>query len=299
MTRQNSRLLAAATNRNLPGVKRAIGYGADVNCVDHHGDTVLIIACRLNPNRPVVNFRIIIYLLGCGAEVNSVDKNGETPLLLLCHQYHVCSRYIGFDFCKRHNHFYWSQIGLALRLMLWKNADVNVRDKQGRTPLHVMTQCGYLELYPARAAEVLLDYGRNININAEDDSGNTPLTNASFWYCHRFMIGSLLNRGATISNKVITMINDSNDANKRIALILAGVDPTLITNKSGKVQIALNRRNMLRLCLLHLCRETIRHFIWHNNPGVKLLNVVPKLGLPKLMTDYVIDAKRFVNLECS
>ena len=44
----------------------------------------------------------------------------------------------------------------------------------------------------------------------------------------------------------------------------------------------------LRLCLKHLCSETIRNHHLHLDPHDHLFDRVPRLGLPTLLTDYLL-----------
>ena len=44
----------------------------------------------------------------------------------------------------------------------------------------------------------------------------------------------------------------------------------------------------LKFCLKHLCREAIRKHLLHLDPHTHLFGRVPRLGLPSLLTEYLL-----------
>ena len=52
--------------------------GADVNKTNHMGETLLIMACRIE------NEMMVKYLVAYEADVNKENRDGETPLLIVC-----------------------------------------------------------------------------------------------------------------------------------------------------------------------------------------------------------------------
>lgn len=108
----------------------------------------------LNPDRELVeavinNDRRAVsrWLKYGGASPNARDKEGRPALLIAAER--------------------WCNPAIA-KTLLAEGADVQVRDRQGMTPLHAAAFCGDL----ARI-ELLLDYGAEIN--ARDATGWTPL----------------------------------------------------------------------------------------------------------------------------
>src|SRR6266702_3108843 len=129
-------------------VRLLLKQGADVNAQDRDQATPLhFVSSRLCPN-----FRVAQVLFDNGAKVNAVNIHGQNAWHLLSQN----SCYFGFfehEFAK---------------LLLERNVDVNGRDKDQATPLHLASYYGHVD-----AAEVLLDHGAQAN--AEDIRGQTPL----------------------------------------------------------------------------------------------------------------------------
>jgi len=94
-----------------------------------------------------------------------------------------------------------------LRILIENNANVNVRDNEGDTPLHVASRNGFFE-----GVLLLLQYGAEVN--ARNEEGNTPLTDALI----SPSLYSVLNApfGLPPSEKDFEEMNDR----KRVAVIL-------------------------------------------------------------------------------
>ncbi|GAQ85458.1 hypothetical protein KFL_002360100 [Klebsormidium nitens] len=96
--------------------------GANLDAKDLEGRTPLHDALEVqDPNDPA--FRNVEYLLGLGARPNSVDKQGKTPL-------HIAAERHEYVRCKE--------------LLRWK-ANVNARDRSGRTPMRYVRPQPYGE----------------------------------------------------------------------------------------------------------------------------------------------------------
>lgn len=131
--------------------------------------------------------RVALTLLEHGADVGARSKSGFSPLHLAASfcQADVADvlLFAGADPNVRHLDFQVTPLhGAALRgcreiivKLLGRNADVNSRDKAGRTALHYACSQNHVQ-----AAQTLLSHGAKIG--AADDKGNTPLHVAAGGY---------------------------------------------------------------------------------------------------------------------
>lgn len=128
---------------NLAATKFLIANGADVAATDLVGATPLHLAASGVSGRP--KKEVLQLLLASGADANVMAPTG-TPL-------HMAASGS------------WD-VAYPAELLLAHGADVNARNKQGRTPLHVAVPKKTL-------AAVLLAKGADVN--AKDSTGMTPL----------------------------------------------------------------------------------------------------------------------------
>jgi len=137
----------AAADGNLKEARSLISKGANVNVKDNEGRTPLFYAVE---NRHTFMCDLLIVK---GADINVKDADGDTPLhhaaLLLRRPY---------DF------------RLAAELAR-RGADVNATNNQRQTPLHIALEGGSSN--HKHIASMLLWY--NVNVNAKDSNGKTAL----------------------------------------------------------------------------------------------------------------------------
>jgi len=93
-------------NGTLSDIQNAVQSGADVNALDDHLRTPLMVAIRFNPHPEIISF-----LIQSGADVNAKDKAGWTPLM----------------FAAR-----FSANSEVIKILLEKGADAKARDKSGK-----------------------------------------------------------------------------------------------------------------------------------------------------------------------
>jgi ankyrin repeat protein len=108
-------------------VKLLIKHGADVNAKGPYGQTALYYA--------IYSYRdeIAELLIANGADVNAKSDDGDTPLLAAARQPDPAMDEFTLDEYKLRT---YRAIYDITELLIVKGADVNVRDKQGNTPLY-------------------------------------------------------------------------------------------------------------------------------------------------------------------
>lgn len=181
-------LMAAVRGGNNDIVALLITLGADVHFQDAAGDTPLIRAAYYN--KPLV----LQTLLNAGADVNVQNKRGVTALMIATRN--------------------GQQFNDILKLLLEKNANPNLLDKDGNTALLDAAQ-----LWNVEAVKLLADAGADVNQANED--GITPLIFAAD-------CGEDIKKAKIESNNRLAIIN---------VLIAKGAD---ITKKDNEGATALD-----------------------------------------------------------
>lgn len=182
-------LLHTACQQGDPGlVKALLDKGADVNAADLFGWTLLHNA--IYHGHP----KIVQMVLERGADGSAADFHGNMPLhmaieLMVCEKNQLAEA--GKDVTEFNKCYMtlWRRSDV-LNVLLANDVDVNAKDEDGLTPLHIASKRGDLAIVIA-----LLD--KRAYINAEDKNGLTPLHLAS-QEGDLAIVRALLDKGAYI-----------------------------------------------------------------------------------------------------
>src|SRR3989344_4778382 len=164
----NIALHTAIRNQKIKEIEQALANGADVNGVDHRGQTPLLCAIdkyynlnfQSNPRKDNA-LNIIKLLIKEKADINTIDKSiypipndtvGSTALIQAIKN--TTAPRLAFQ---------------IVELLLDNNADANAVDNEGNTPLMWAT----ISLWHPNDIQLLLDH--NANVNAINHQGDTAL----------------------------------------------------------------------------------------------------------------------------
>ena len=309
----NTPLVLAAWNGHIPCVQSLLQAGVDVNAFNIEGSTAVYFAASeghqdcmielikvganvnnldLNENsalhKATVNNKDVCVdlLIQAGADVNIRDEHGDTALIRATEMgYEKCVYLLiqgGTDVNIAGHNIYATALIQAARydwhrcvdLLIQAGADVNAADFINNTVL--MSAVGDSEdvfaptfnerdlfsLGTSRIKSVQFLLAAGADVNRTNVHGQTAL------YFHR-------NRGV-FQDRDIPML-----------LIAAGekLDETNVTIED--ILDAMYETGD-ELCLKHMCREAIREHLIELNPHLNLFLRIPKLGLPSLLTKYLL-----------
>lgn len=184
---------AVYTCKSLEMLQALLEHGADVNACSKDGSTPLHLAS-------VRDHLTMKFLIKSGADINIKDNKEKTPLDLAIEKHYLSGIVIllndGADWTLSDSEaedllFESARQGhknMTL-ILVRRGINVNIRDNQGKTPLHHCTN-------RRKAAIILMESGAQLDI--QDNMGNTPLHYATNKNTAKFLI----ERGAdtTIKN---------------------------------------------------------------------------------------------------
>jgi ankyrin repeat protein len=167
-------LYRAIHGGDLDQIKRHIYWGTDINQADPQGDKPLHVAARRG--------RVIIAreLLKNGADPNTENQAGQTPLQVALKEGKTQLAAVliqeGATDDPQELLISLVQEGVddrdSLELLTGRGADVNAKDPNSLTPLHIAVRDGQRLL-----TKRLIDLGADVN--AADNDGRTPLSIAT------------------------------------------------------------------------------------------------------------------------
>ncbi|XP_051998592.1 ankyrin repeat and SOCS box protein 18-like [Xyrauchen texanus] len=260
--------------------KALVRQGAKVNLPSEDEDeTPLHVAARHGlPQHAKLYLRF-------GAYVNHVSSSGETPLGVLC----------GVAPEKTANSQYDQYLELC-HLLLANWANINLADKERRSPLHKAARNVQHKL-----VELLLDHGADIN--AIDYNGCSPLSNVlqscvvrQEWEPHT-IVRTLLNRGSikVWPKALLKVLTACAGAPKTVEILFNSYALVPVTYRWIKAIpediFHLHRPFYESLFALeykprsleHLCRSELRKYF-----GKNCWSLIPRLPVPNALQQYLL-----------
>ena len=234
--------------------------GADVNNVSKDGNTPLMKAVQ-NSNESMVH-----QLIRAGADVNDTDVMGCTALMKAVQW--PCS----------HN---------IINVLLDEGADVNKLNKYCTSPLMLACKGGCIT-----CVNVLLDAGAYVNVIT--NAGYTALihTSASL---NVNLVRQILKAGSIVNqfdqsgrNSITFLVERYGNGMKELVWTLYAAGETVNTFRISLPNHITRAESSFSASLKGLCRRTIRNHLLHPQPRLNLFVLAPKLGLPALLTKYIV-----------
>ncbi|AIL64603.1 Ankyrin repeat protein [Rickettsiales bacterium Ac37b] len=148
---------------------------------------------------------------------------------------------------------------MKIKKKLGINNQIEVRDKLGRTALHIATEHGYLEI-----AELLINKGANIN--ARDPYGKTPLCIA-VEKNEREVMKLLIDKGANIDAEVNNITNSLYAEIKKFYI----KTKKRVINRGNYVEFIHSRRSPLHYAIAHT-EEAAMKLLLENGAEIDILD---------------------------
>ena len=178
-------LIYSIIKQPIECIKLLIENGADINTEDDLGYSPLLYACKRGSSN------IIQYLCDLGADVYKCANDGSSVLHCLFNYQHKEEEC--FTSMDQIYDYYSGMVSIANYFIEQKRVNVNLQDKNGVTPLHLLVK--FYFHHPTLFHNFISVSGLDVNVG--DNNGNTPLF---YWELDEPFEALILN-GADINHK--------------------------------------------------------------------------------------------------
>ena len=225
-------------------------------------------------------YETVDLLIRAGADVNKVPANGKTPLIEASG---TSERGEPVNTIK------------CMKLLIQAGTDVNAITSYGSA-----LKTGAVFGDDIEKIQLLVQAGADVNF--VDADGNTALMlvpvrthvfiSEEETHCCRYSkfllrSGAKINIGNSGSGNALRRLVEYFDVNDELYRLLFAAGETLDGIPDEKIPTCL-KFNDVRLDLKHICREAVRKHLLKLDPHTHLFGRVPELGLPSLLTEYLL-----------
>ena len=200
---------------------------------------------------------IVQKLIDAGADLNKLDQDGNIALHSTIKEY--------TNYCDEN---------YSIGVLIDAGTDVNIPDNEGDAAL-----ISAVEYQSFLYLEALIKAGADVNYN-----GSMLLQSALDHYCE-MILHIFFRAGININTAPSALTWNARYIDPDCLLMIAAAGEKI--NKDA-VPIPEYQNPGKVASLMHLCREAVRNHLLDLDPHTHLFGRVPRLGLPSLITDYLI-----------